>query len=38
MPYIGKLRIGNQNFRITSRVGREGGHSLDFEITPEPRA
>jgi hypothetical protein len=38
MPYIGKLRIGNQLFRITSNIGRQGPHSLDFEITPEPRA
>jgi DNA-binding IclR family transcriptional regulator len=37
MPYIGKVRIGNQIFRITSKIGREGPHSLDFEITPEPR-
>jgi hypothetical protein len=38
MPYIGKFRIGNQIFRITSKMGREGPHSLDFEITAEPRA
>jgi hypothetical protein len=38
MPYIGKLRFGNQIFRITSRIGREGPHSLDFEISPEPMA
>jgi hypothetical protein len=38
MPYIGKLRIGNQVFRITSKMGREGPHSLDFEIAPEPGA
>jgi hypothetical protein len=38
MPYIGKARIGNRIFRITSRTGREGPHSLDFEITLEPRA
>jgi hypothetical protein len=37
-PYIGKLRIGKQIFRITSKIGREGAHSIDFEITPEPRA
>jgi hypothetical protein len=37
MPYIGKLRIGNRIFRITSRIGREGPHSIDFVIYPEPR-
>jgi hypothetical protein len=37
MPYVGKVRIGNQIFRITSKMGREGPHSLDFEITQEPR-
>jgi hypothetical protein len=38
MPYMGELRIGNQIFRITSKIGQEGPHSLEFEIRPEPRA